>query len=89
MSYLSLSNGGAQRAFILLMLAILLQAVPANCLGEGNSNVVSFDYFSQEDGLPNNQIQCIYQDKRGWIWLGTSQGPVSYTHLTLPTKRIV
>ncbi len=35
---------------------------------------MSFDYFSQEDGLPNNQVQCIYQDRRGWIWLGTSQG---------------
>ncbi len=35
---------------------------------------LSFDIFTQEDGLPNNQIQCIYQDSRGWIWIGTSQG---------------
>lgn len=33
-----------------------------------------FDIFSQEDGLPNNLIQCIYQDKKGWLWVGTSQG---------------
>ncbi len=33
-----------------------------------------FDIFTQEDGLPNNQIQCIYQDKKGWMWIGTSQG---------------
>jgi signal transduction histidine kinase/ligand-binding sensor domain-containing protein/DNA-binding response OmpR family regulator len=38
------------------------------------TNVLSFDYFSQADGLPNNQIQCIFQDEKGWIWLGTSQG---------------
>ena len=44
------------------------------CFSEGNTNVLSFDYFSQEDGLPNNQIQCIFQDRKGWIWLGTSQG---------------
>jgi len=37
-------------------------------------NEMSFDYFSQEDGLPNNHIQIIYQDHEGWIWLGTSQG---------------
>ena len=41
---------------------------------DGVTNVLSFDYFSQPDGLPNNQIQCIFQDKKGWIWLGTSQG---------------
>jgi signal transduction histidine kinase/ligand-binding sensor domain-containing protein/DNA-binding response OmpR family regulator len=33
-----------------------------------------YDIFSQEDGLPNNQIQSIYQDKVGWLWVGTSQG---------------
>jgi signal transduction histidine kinase/ligand-binding sensor domain-containing protein/DNA-binding response OmpR family regulator len=35
---------------------------------------LSFDIFTQEDGLPNNLIQCIYQDSKGWIWIGTSQG---------------
>ncbi|MBN2773609.1 MAG: hypothetical protein JXR31_05130, partial [Prolixibacteraceae bacterium] len=35
---------------------------------------LNFDMFTQEDGLPNNQIQCIFQDKKGWMWLGTSQG---------------
>jgi signal transduction histidine kinase/ligand-binding sensor domain-containing protein/DNA-binding response OmpR family regulator len=39
-----------------------------------NTNLLSFDYFSQADGLPNNQIQCIFQDRKGWVWLGTSQG---------------
>lgn len=34
----------------------------------------SFDIYSQEDGLPNNQIQCIFQDSKGWMWIGTSQG---------------
>ena len=35
---------------------------------------LSFDIFTLEDGLPNNQIQCVYQDHKGWIWVGTSQG---------------
>ncbi|MFV0266675.1 MAG: two-component regulator propeller domain-containing protein [Draconibacterium sp.] len=34
----------------------------------------SFDIFTQEDGLPNNQIQSIFQDSKGWMWIGTSQG---------------
>ncbi len=42
--------------------------------GFASRNELSFDSFSQEDGLPNNQIQCIYQDQKGWMWFGTSQG---------------
>ena len=34
----------------------------------------SFDIFTQEDGLPNNQVQCLFQDSKGWMWIGTSQG---------------
>lgn len=42
--------------------------------GTAAGNEMSFDYFSQEDGLPNNQVQCISQDRKGWMWFGTSQG---------------
>ncbi|MFZ5430115.1 MAG: hybrid sensor histidine kinase/response regulator transcription factor [Bacteroidota bacterium] len=40
--------------------------------GQGNTSV--FEHFSQEDGLSNNQVQCIFQDFRGFLWFGTSQG---------------
>jgi len=65
---------GIRMGFIFLMMVSVFQVSQPPCLAVGNINVVSFDFFSQEDGLPNNQIQCIYQDKKGWIWLGTSLG---------------
>ncbi|HEX7586007.1 MAG TPA: two-component regulator propeller domain-containing protein, partial [Prolixibacteraceae bacterium] len=37
-------------------------------------NNLNFDFYSQENGLSNNQIHCILQDKKGWMWFGTSQG---------------
>ena len=37
-------------------------------------NNLSFDFYSQEQGLSNNQIHCILQDKKGYMWFGTSQG---------------
>lgn len=37
-------------------------------------NNLNFDFYSQEHGLSNNQIHCIHQDKKGWMWFGTSQG---------------
>ncbi|HEY4788664.1 MAG TPA: two-component regulator propeller domain-containing protein, partial [Bacteroidales bacterium] len=33
-----------------------------------------FDNYTLENGLSNNIIHCIYQDKEGWMWIGTSQG---------------
>lgn len=61
--------------FLLLFLTGVLLTVPSvECHADNRTNIHSFDYYSQEDGLPNNQIQCIFQDNRGWIWLGTSQG---------------
>ena len=53
---------------------LLLIFFSSPVFSDGKSNVISFDFYSQNDGLPNNQIQCIFQDKSGWIWLGTSQG---------------
>jgi len=37
-------------------------------------NNLNFDFYSQENGLSNNQIHCIHQDNKGWMWFGTSQG---------------
>lgn len=33
-----------------------------------------FDNLNQEQGLSNNQVQVIFQDRSGWIWVGTSHG---------------
>jgi signal transduction histidine kinase/ligand-binding sensor domain-containing protein/DNA-binding response OmpR family regulator len=41
---------------------------------ENRTNIFSFYNYTQEQGLPHNMIQCIYQDRRGWMWFGTSQG---------------
>lgn len=35
---------------------------------------LNFDNFTIENGLSNNVIHSIYQDKKGWMWFGTSQG---------------
>jgi signal transduction histidine kinase/ligand-binding sensor domain-containing protein/DNA-binding response OmpR family regulator len=37
-------------------------------------NNLIFDFYSQEHGLSNNQIHSVLQDKKGWLWIGTSQG---------------
>ncbi len=37
-------------------------------------NKLSFVNFTIENGLSNNLVHSIYQDKKGWMWFGTYQG---------------
>lgn len=38
----------------------------------------AFTYLTQEDGLPDNLVQSIQEDKDGRIWIGTQQGVSSF-----------
>lgn len=38
----------------------------------------SFQHFSRADGLPEDGINCIDRDDRGFLWLGTNQGIVRF-----------
>ncbi|HEX7031097.1 MAG TPA: diguanylate cyclase [Gammaproteobacteria bacterium] len=44
--------------------------VAASQPGDG----LRFHHYSQEDGLAQNTVQAIAQDRRGFIWLGTDDG---------------
>ncbi|WP_167615921.1 hybrid sensor histidine kinase/response regulator transcription factor [Maribellus sediminis] len=57
----------AYRLFHLVVLVFCANAAMAQ-------SEYSFDIFTQENGLPNNQIQSLFQDSKGWMWIGTSQG---------------
>ena len=39
-----------------------------------------------EDGLPDTRIECLYQDRRERIWVGTSdRGVACFDHKTFAT----
>jgi ligand-binding sensor domain-containing protein len=42
--------------------------------GIAQSHIIKFQNYSIEEGLSNPYIQCIYQDRRGYLWIGTSDG---------------
>ena len=73
---LSFNNRQSVRSCLRGLLLLMCFSVfrPVYLAGSQKGNSLSFDYFSQEDGLPNNQIQCIFQDRKGWMWFGTSMG---------------
>ncbi len=41
-------------------------------------NGKSFVHFTQKDGLSNNEVSCIYEDKAGILWFGTGEGVCYY-----------
>jgi ligand-binding sensor domain-containing protein/two-component sensor histidine kinase len=46
--------------------------------GQGIATNLVFDQISKEQGLPDNAINFIYQDSRGFLWLATSHGLSRY-----------
>ena len=44
------------------------------CLANGKSQEISFNHLTTDDGLSNNSVRCLYQDEKGFIWIGTRNG---------------
>ena len=46
-----------------------------------------FNSITQSDGLPNNSVSSIFQDRRGLMWFGTQSGLVQYDGHSFRTFR--
>jgi signal transduction histidine kinase/ligand-binding sensor domain-containing protein len=40
--------------------------------------VLMFNHLSTKDGLASNIVHCLWQDKKGFLWIGTSNGLQRY-----------
>jgi len=54
--------------YIIILLILLNQSII------GQYNKIYFDNFTTENGLPDNYVNCILQDYKGWIWIGSGRG---------------
>lgn len=72
-------------ATILLFLSLLF--IPFGAIQSKPIENSRFDNFTQENGLSNNMVQCIFQDAEGWMWCGTSQGLNRYDGYNFKTYR--
>lgn len=68
--------------FQLLLLMLLLRL---DAFSQGNPLV--FRHLTVGDGLVSNFVQCIYQDSRGYIWIGTMDGLQRYDGHRFTTYR--
>lgn len=53
-----------------LLIAILGLAFPL----PAQEHDLKFEHFSIEDGLSHNKVNCVFQDRRGFLWVGTNEG---------------
>ncbi|MDO6519368.1 hybrid sensor histidine kinase/response regulator transcription factor [Zobellia uliginosa] len=67
---------------LLVVLAVLFLPTPSfSQKTEGESAIqkgLAFNRFFAKDGLPDNRVRSIYQDKKGFIWIGTMNGLCRY-----------
>lgn len=62
------------RSFRFCLLAFLLLTAPLS----SRSQDLQFDYITNEDGLSSNYVTCVFQDSKGFIWIGTKDGLNKY-----------
>lgn len=53
----------------IFLIALLFQSIFAN-----SSNILQFSHYTVDDGLPQNTVHSIVQDKYGFMWFGTWHG---------------
>jgi len=61
---------GQNIKYFFIVLVALMTGM--SCFSQ-NGNV-TFDTYTISDGLSNNTISCIFQDSKGFVWIGTPSG---------------
>ncbi len=70
--------------FCYLCSLLILGAVP---VGVGQGQSFTMDYYDNDDGLSQSTINCIIQDKLGYIWIGTQDGLNRFDGYSFTTYR--
>ena len=65
-----------------IAIAILMLFLPLQ--GKGQANLCNYDI---KNGLPDNSVNCITQDRNGYIWVGTSNGLARFDGLLFTVFR--
>jgi len=63
----------------LLLILIIISLTPIFLFSQSQnilkpSEKIIFEHLTEEDGLSNDNVTCIFQDSKGYIWIGTKNG---------------
>lgn len=69
----------AHKSFCITLFIFFLFVYPLSLFSQKKDGLLlSFSQLSTTQGLPTNEVHCIYQDKQGFIWIGTNSGLCQY-----------
>ncbi|HKE55911.1 MAG TPA: response regulator [Pyrinomonadaceae bacterium] len=85
--------------FLLVFLLVFLKtfAAPTDsrnpAIDPASSGRIAFSHFTDRDGLPQNAIQAMAFDKKGYLWVGSQDGAAYYngrvwTVVNMPNRTI-
>jgi len=57
---------------------VILSGIFNRATGSVTTSNLRFQYLTTEEGLPQNTVDCIFQDSRGFMWFGTWNGLCRY-----------
>ena len=63
-----------QQNFFSIFIAISFLFFSEQLFSQDINSQFLFHHYSEDDGLLNQKINCLLQDSRGFIWVGTSDG---------------
>jgi ligand-binding sensor domain-containing protein len=66
-------RAGLIKACLLPVVAALITIAPA-----ASAQHLNFKNYTVADGLPQSQVLAVFQDSRGYIWVGTLGGAACY-----------
>jgi len=61
-----------------VLIPFILTAFLHNPINAKESGNLRFEHFMIDEGLSQNTVNCIYQDRKGFIWIGTNEGLNKY-----------
>jgi signal transduction histidine kinase/ligand-binding sensor domain-containing protein/DNA-binding response OmpR family regulator len=64
-----------------IVLTFVISILSFYTKGQQNSKLINsslFENYSVSNGLLDEKIHCVFQDSKGWIWLGTDYGAYRY-----------
>jgi ligand-binding sensor domain-containing protein/two-component sensor histidine kinase len=68
-----------RHTFILLLIALIKSQLIYSQSTTGNLHEnIKFHRITTQQGLPNDNINCVLQDKKGFLWIGTTFGLCRY-----------
>ncbi len=74
---MTFSNPGFFKTPLYYLLLVFILLIPDAGAQQDNSNI-KFDNISIKDGLSQSSPNCIFQDSRGLLWIGTEDGLNKY-----------